>query len=354
MRILFVLPSFNGGGAERVTLHLANGLAQRGRDVHLAVLGANGVYRDNVSSALLLHDLQRPRLRKGVGALLKTIRTLRPDVIFSTLGYVNLALVAMRPLLPRGTRLWIREANLPSLSLSSAIAPRLMRLAYSALYPHADLVVCSSQRMQDELGARFRVPTDRLRVLANPIDEAQIRSSVSAVERPAGPGAHFVAAGRLTAQKGFDRLLPLIADPDLGSARLTVLGIGPMHAELANMADRLGLSDRVVFKGFQANPWAFYAGADAFLLPSRWEGMPNAALEALACGTPVIATPESGGIAEVAAEATAGAVSTIEFGPAYLAAMSRTVAASPIALRPSLLPRRYLSDTVLRTFESWL
>lgn len=354
MRILFVLPSFNGGGAERVTLHLANGLAQRGRDVHLAVLGASGAYKNNVSPALVLHDLQRSRLRKGLGALLKTIRTLRPDVIFSTLGYVNLALLAMRPLLPRGTRLWIREANLPSLSLSSAIAPRLMRLAYAALYPCADIVVCSSQRMQGEFGARFRVPPDRLRVLANPIDEVQIRSTVSAVERPPGPGVHFVAAGRLTAQKGFDRLLPLIADPALGGARLTVLGTGPMRAELADLADRLGLSDRVAFKGFQPNPWAFYAGADAFLLPSRWEGMPNAALEALACGTPVIATPESGGIAEVAAEATAGAVSTIEFGHAYLAAMRRTVPVFPIALRPSLLPRKYLADTVLRTFESWL
>ena len=88
-------------------------------------------------------------------------------------------------------------------------------------------------------------------------------------------------------------------------------------------------------------PWPHFAGADAFLLPSRWEGMPNAALEALACGTTVIATPEAGGIAEVAAEAAGGAVTVAAAGAPFEAAMAAVRASPPEGPRASLLPARF-------------
>ncbi len=74
-------------------------------------------------------------------------------------------------------------------------------------------------------------------------------------------------------------------------AHLTILGDGPRNTKLHDMIISLGVEEKVNLAGFIKNPWAYYAGADTFLLSSRWEGMPNAALEALACGTPVIATP---------------------------------------------------------------
>ena len=79
-------------------------------------------------------------------------------------------------------------------------------------------------------------------------------------------------------------------------AHLTILGDGADKLLLECRIASLNLGDRVELRGFDPNPWAYYAGADAFLLPSRWEGMPNAALEALACGTPVIAMSHAGAV----------------------------------------------------------
>jgi glycosyltransferase involved in cell wall biosynthesis len=228
-----------------------------------------------------------------------------------------------------------------------------MAIAYRRLYPHADAVICPAQAIADSLHREFGIDTRRLRLIYNPVDETAIRAAATPIMREPGPGARFVAAGRLTAQKGFDRLLDMMAEIP-GDGRLTILGDGSDRPALEAQAARLNIGGRVTFAGFDGSPWARYAGADAFLLPSRWEGMPNAALEALACGTKVIACPEAGGIGEVAALASAGAVTVAPAGPDFVAALRGTVVASPANLRPSLLPAQFEFAKAARAFEAVL
>ncbi len=298
-----------------------------------------------------LHDLGIARLRRAAPGLIGALRRLKPDAIVSTFGYVNLALLASRRLLPG--RLLLREANLPSLSLPNAPYPGLTAFGYRRLYRHADSVICTSRRMADEFAGEFGVAESRLTVLANPVDEAALRGKAASPVREPGPGIRFVAAGRLTRQKGFDRLLDMLArTPE--TTHLTILGDGPDAGSLRESARHLGIEDRVAFAGFEPNPWKHFAGADAFLLPSRWEGMPNAALEALACGTKVIATPESGGIAELAEAAPAGAVTLAGAGAEFERAMG-AVAIDPVEkARASLLPERFRLGNVASAFEALL
>ena len=350
-RVAFILPSFAGGGAERVVLQLIAGLDRARFHPELVVLSGDGPFKSRLRDDVPLTDLGIPRLRSALPALLRTIRKQAPAAVVSTFGYVNLALLAARRRIPG--RLLLREANMPSLSLGRTPWPAAFRLGYRRLYRHADTVICSSGAMAAEMTRDFGVPADRIALLSNPVDVADLRGRAARPARETGPGVRFVAAGRLTRQKGFDRLLDMFARLP-GSAGLTVFGDGPDRADLDRRVDRLGLADRVRFAGFEPNPWPWYAGADAFLLPSRWEGMPNAALESLALGTPVVATPEAGAIAEVARAAPESAVRIAEAGDPFIAQLS-AVSESPAELvAASLLPRRFHAATVRDDFADIL
>ncbi len=342
-KVAFVLPSLAGGGAERVSLTLLAGLDRSRFSPHLVLLDGRGPLRQLVPDDVAVTVLERPRLRQALPMLVATLRRLRPAVTFSSLGYVNLALAACRLLLPG--RLILREANLPSLSLPNGPCPRAMAAAYRLLYRRADLVIATSRRMADELEA---MGTRRVALLPNPVDEDTLRVGLSP-RRVAGPGLRLVAAGRLVHQKGFDRLIPQLVGLD---AHLTILGEGPERERLCALAAQHGVA--LDLPGFDPAAAAWFAGADRLLLPSRWEGMPNVALEALAVGCPVIATPEAGGIAEIAAAVAADAVQLVDGTVGFARALDGVVPALPPGLRPSLLPDAWRRERVLERFQQMI
>jgi glycosyltransferase involved in cell wall biosynthesis len=345
IRTAFVLPSFAGGGAERVMLMLLDHLERSRIAPFLIVLDGAGPLRSRLPAALERVDLGTPRLRHALPRLIAALRRARPQAIVSTLGYLNIALLAARPLLNGRPALLVREANGPAASIAASACPALMRLAYRRLYPRAAAVLCNAGRTANELAALVPLCAERLVLLPNPIDVEALRVAAAEPLRVPGAGPRFVAAGRLTRQKGFDRLLEWFAPlPD--DCHLTILGDGPERAALEACRAALGLTARVDIAGFVAEPAPHLAGADAFLMPSRWEGQSNAALEALALGVPVIATPEAGGIAELAASAPAGAVTIAACGAAYTAALRAVRVVPALSLRPALLPPGHEPDAV--------
>lgn len=350
-RVVFVLPDFAGGGAQRVALTLANGLAGAGCETAIVAMSDTGPLAAAVAGDVPVLALGHTRLRRALPDLSRAIRGLKPDAVVSTLGYMNLGILALRRRLGRGVRVIVREANTPSAVLPRKPAGVLMRVAYRVLYRRADAVVAPAGRIAEELTRDLGVPERLIHVVPNPVDVALLRRLADPPQRHPGAGLRFVAAGRLTRQKGFDRLLAWLEQMP-ADAHLTLLGDGPDEAALHAATRSLGIAARVRFAGFVADPAPLYAGADAFLLPSRWEGMPNVALEALTCGTPVIATPEAGGIADVASDAAPGAVTLAEAGPAFTAAMAAARAQAPDAVRPSLLPEVFALDSVVARYRA--
>src|SRR5262249_6294250 len=146
-----------------------------------------------------------------------------------------------------------------------------------------------SDSMVDDLEMHFSVPKQKLVRIYNPVDVKRVRKVAEAGGNPYSRcGPHLVAAGRLSREKGFDLLvaaMPAIIKR-IPEAQLTILGEGPLRELLAEQIHTLGLGEKVTLVGFQRNPWRYFRHADVFVLPSRYEGMPNTLLEALAVGTP--------------------------------------------------------------------
>ena len=131
--LLFILPLFSGGGAERVTLNLLAELHLRDHLVSIVVFNRTGRLLSMVPDEVPIYDLGTDSLKKSIIPLIRMIRILKPKVVFSTFGYINVALLAAYWVLPKKTSIWVREANLPSISLQNNHYPKLMMFLYRIL-----------------------------------------------------------------------------------------------------------------------------------------------------------------------------------------------------------------------------
>ena len=276
-------------------------------DATLAVVDASdAVYRDNLPRDLEVVDLRSSRVRYALPKIVRLIRSLRPEVVVSTLGHMNLALALLRPFLPGSTRLVGREASIVRERLTGRSNKAFWTWLYRRAYRRLDHVISQSRYMRDELIAAYDLYPERITVINNPVDFEAITElaglqagECAEMEFPRRDKINIVAAGRLVPIKGFDLLIEALAQCRDDRLHVTILGQGPQSGHLRDLASELQIADSVTFAGFQANPYAWFVRADLFVLCSRLEPFPNVVLEALACGTPVVATPAPGGICEI-------------------------------------------------------
>ncbi len=335
VRLDLLAPSMRGGGAERVLSLVARTIDPEQFDVRLVLMQKTGPFLAELPDTLAVHDLGARRARYALFRLVRAVRRRKPDVILSTLGYLNLLLAIARPALPRRTRLVAREANTVTESNASQAHPRLLNALYRRYYRRFDRVVCQSRAMAADLTRHYRVPGEATHIIYNPVDTDRVRAAAG--NPPATPGAprpapgaplptagnsplsgsdprpapdnrdvlRLLAVGRLVPQKGFDLLLEAIAGtrPNID---LTIAGEGPGYHELKERSERLPAGKTVRFAGFTDNPWGLMVQSDVLVLSSRYEGLPNVVLEAGALGLPVIAFDCPGGTREIVHDGETG------------------------------------------------
>jgi glycosyltransferase involved in cell wall biosynthesis len=304
-RVLFLVPSLIAGGAQRVFSVLLRHLDRDRFEPHLALVQATGPYMADLPSDVVVHNLNISRVRYSLPSVIKVIRKVRPDTVLCTLGHMNLTSVLAQPFMPKGTRLILREAAIATSFLEEETSrPQLWKWFYRRFYRKADMIVCLSDSMVDDFVNQFGLPRQKLVRIYNPVDLERVRAMADEGGNPfTGPGPQLVAASRLCRQKGFDVLLDAMPAvlARLPQAHLTILGDGPLELSLKEQAAKLALGEAVSFLGFQYNPFPYLKHAGLFLLPSRYEGLPNIVLEALALGTRVIASDCPGGLREIQA-----------------------------------------------------
>lgn len=318
--VAIMLFDLNVSGVARNAVRIANAAHSAGLNTEVWLAQPAGDLRMAVDPAIVQRYLglqldpgytRRDRKLASnslVGALASLLAERRPSVAFSSGNHFHdLATAAWGKLATGDMRLLGRVSNAaPNVNRSAnPLKIWMKRRKASARYAAMDHLVAVSGEIRDELVNRLKVASAKVSLIPNGVDVSLIqrRSLESEPEWPWDEGTPvLLGVGRLTPQKNFGLLIEAFAlVRRQRPLRLTILGSGPDGAREALMeqARSLGVAADVWMPGQVSNPFPYYRRADLFVLPSRWEGMSNALLEAMACGCPVAAARSAVGSAEI-------------------------------------------------------
>jgi glycosyltransferase involved in cell wall biosynthesis len=367
-RVAFLMGNLHGGGVQRITLLLAEGLAARGADVDLVVCDAQGELSDQIPPTLRLVALERGNplaarlavLRadpQGVAAYLRPLTTIkyasptlaclpalarylrraRPASLFSATSYLNIEAVLARRLAGVPTRLVLSDrSHFSSGKPRKDWRQRHLAAAMRRTYAQADAVTAVSQGVADDIARSIGIARDAIITLYNPTITpdfaARAREPIAHAWFAAGAPPVVLAVGRTTFQKDFATLLRAFARVRRERPlRLAIIGesSAKQAARLQELAGELAVQDDFALLGYQRNPLPYMARAAVLALSSRYEGFPNVLLEALACGTPVVSTDCPSGPSEILAGGAYGALVPVGDDAALAAAIGATLAAPP-------------------------
>lgn len=306
--VYFVLPSMSGGGAERVSAILLKALDRRLFIPSLVLFNNTGDFSDLVPNDVKIINLRKKSkfdVFRLVLTLNRVIKNNNPDIMLSFLEYANYITLLAAQFRRIRPRMIICEQNDPSVHIHNERFGIFKLFLMRFTYKHADRVIAVSHGVKKALINTVRLPADKIDVIYNTIDIEtitlhsqkslhQIKIDLIA-QKPV-----IISMGRLVRQKNFELLIRAFSMlQNKIPSTLIILGDGKDLIELKNLIEKLGISNKVLFPGFQKNPFAWMGRADLFVLSSNWEGFPCSIIEAMACNTPVIATDCPSGPSEI-------------------------------------------------------
>ncbi len=317
LRVLFAIGSMEIGGAERQVVRYLQRLDRSRFTPGLCLVAKRGPLLADVPADVPIfsfEDRVRPSRiylpgrihRQQVRDLAAVLDAYGADVLVTRTFHQTL--IAGPAVRLRPTPLVAIEASDPRRDFPRQVSRfrRLKRRLIARAYREATAIVALSEGSRESLCSFYELPHERVTVLPNFVDI----ESIDRLAAEPGPSLdpsrfHVVAVGRLSPEKGHDVLIAaanrLVQSGRLSNLHVHFLGDGPSRQELGRLAVDLSLTDHVTFVGALQNPFAWLARCDLFCLPSRYEGMPLALLEAMACGVPVVASDCVSGPREVLA-----------------------------------------------------
>ena len=330
--VALLLPDLRGGGAERVSIDLADALADLGHQVEFVLLKAEGELLAEARARHQVTSLEVDRARDAIGPLARYMRSRRPGALIAAMW----PLTTIAPLAARlsGHRCPVLAVQHSTLSQQYASWGRIHRVALRtslALEARlADAVAGVSRGVANDVAALAGCAPGKVRALYNPIRKRPNPEpdalAIAEAQWPCPPGKRIITVGTLKPVKNQALLLNAFTRLDDPEACLMLLGQGQLEADLRQQAQALGIADRVVFAGFHLDPTPFYLSADLFVLSSDYEGFGNVIVEALACGLPVVSTDCPSGPAEILEGGRYGHLAPVGDAPALANAMRKALA----------------------------
>lgn len=358
MHITLVISTFAAGGAERVMSNMANYWVEQGEDITLITLSSQShdwykldprikrVGLGLLSTSTHIGQAIRHNVRRVIW-LRQALRRAHPDMVISFLDTTNvLTLMASWGL---GIPVIVSERNDPH-QRSIGLAWNGLR---SVLYRHADAVVVQTRAVRD--WALRLQGIKAIYVIPNPV--SPIRNECEQASSRHGSSHTIVAMGRLVRQKGFDLLIEAFGRCAAKHSdwSLVILGEGPERASLQTFTANLGIASRVSLAGQFQEPATILKGAGLFVLSSRYEGFPNALLEAMACKLAVISTDCPSGPRDIIRDGVDGVLVPSNDVEALAIAMDRLMVDLPerqrLGTRAAEIIERFSIEKIMKMWD---
>src|SRR6516165_571882 len=304
-RISLFVPSFGGGGAERVMITLANALAERRFAVDFVLWTETGPLRNLLSEKVQVVALGTCNPARLVFRLARFLKTSKPGVVISALFVANIIVALAKAASRSRTHLILTEhvaigtylRNEPRLVRRLCVPP-LMKLTYVVAQ---NIVAVSRGAAKSLVSVLGKNTSKRITVIYNPIDLARIDAMAAADDKiDSSSVPTIINVGRLVDQKDQQTLIRAFAKlRSRRPCRLVILGEGEKRSTLAALVERLGVGSDVLMPGFISNPYSWIRKSAVFVLSSKFEGLPTVLIEAMQCGAPVISADCPSGPAEI-------------------------------------------------------
>jgi len=294
IKIIFYIANLYVGGAERVTVTIMKKLDKEIFDIYLVLVKKEGPFLEDIPQYINIIDLKKEKTLFSIYRLRKVIKNIRPEIVYSTLFRTHIAMDwALIGLNFQVKRIYRSPTSPKTLFMRDEIG-YLMKILIHKAYKNADKILAQTPEMKQEIAKYHNIEEEKVITFLNPIDSNMIDKKIKNSENPFDTTSiNIVAAGRLSMVKGFDILILAFKKVLDKNKKFSLHIIGRDAGEeetLKKLTLSLSIDNRVTFWGYQDNPFKFFFFSDLFILSSRREGLPNAVLENIYIGKPIIAT----------------------------------------------------------------
>ena len=324
-KILIIASTLGRDGTSRFITHFANGISKN-KEFHVSLLffrPVEAIFLERINSDVEVKSLNiNGKLWNKYLSIIISI--LRQKPYFCILGFHQLLYMSfLTPLFHLfDIRLLVRDTIIPSLFHSKSKS--LERMLLKKAYQFVDYIIVQSKDMQKDLIANWGVCIDKTILVNNPVDTIKLNSKeYDCPEELKDKSVFtFIAAGRLTYQKGYDIIIDRMHEmqPKV-PFRLLILGSGELEDKIKKKVQDYNLGDNIQLLGYRNNVVPYLFHSDALLLCSRYEGFPNIVLEAQAIGKPVFSNSCLGGINEIIINGKNGWVCNFEDSNSFKAGL---------------------------------
>ncbi|WP_269519972.1 glycosyltransferase [Alteromonas sp. BMJM2] len=303
-KIIFLINSIKYGGAERALASiLSKPELYDGLDVSIVLLDDEPLEREMPKNINLIKLNSKGSMLNSVVNLHSYLRQVSPDLVVSFLVRSNVSNAFLRLFNQVPKSILCERMHLSSHldNQFSGIKRKLSSLLPRLLYRYADAVVGVSTGVTNDLVLNFSLPLAKAFTIYNPYNTQEIAEKAELSLEINTPDEYIVSTGRLTPAKNFKHLI----DSYLSSKEpspLCILGEGEQKEELLDYISQRNAADKVLLLGYAKNPFPILAKAKYYISASTNEGFPNALVEAMAVGLPVIMTNCPSGPAEILEE----------------------------------------------------